>query len=204
MSFARFGQFQNHLEFCHNPVMDYVEQFNFNLLTLWNLNRNTYEPILLISSFLFNIRRPITIMYTKVSPRHSLDTFCKTERVFHYKGVVFLVRYNSNHRFHNGSYWVWGGLQCKVAGGVTWVQERLSDSRKTWLKTNTFKKIIQLFYGHPVLWEVRTSIIHLFFSRGSYKQFWMFLESENFLKGCDGEQFTDWGIFQRRQLMMMS
>ena len=44
MSFARFGQFQNHLEFCHNPVMDYVEQFNFNLLILWNLNRNTYEP----------------------------------------------------------------------------------------------------------------------------------------------------------------
>ena len=133
---------------------------------------------LLISSFLFNIRRPIAIMYTKVSPRHSLDTFCKTERVFHYKRVV--------------------------AGGVTWVQERLSDSRKTWLKTNTFKKIIQLFYNYPVLWEVRTSIIHLFFSRGSYKQFWMFLESENFLKGCDGEQFTDWGIFQRRQLMMMS
>ena len=74
---------------------------------------------LLISSFLFNIRRPITIMYTKVSPRHSLDTFCKTERVFHYKRVV--------------------------AGGVTWVQERLSDSRKTWLKTNTLRKSFNYF-----------------------------------------------------------
>ena len=134
MSFARFGQFQNHLEFCHNPVMDYVEQFNFNLLTLWNLNRNTYEPILLISSFLFNIRRPITIMYTEVSPRHSLDTFCKTERVFHYKGVVFLVRYNSDYRFHNGSYWVWGGLPvrsrcwCDLSSRMSfWFQKNLVE-----------------------------------------------------------------------------
>ena len=100
---------------------------------------------LLISSFLFNIRRPIAMMYTKVSPRHSLDTFCKTERVFHYKGVVFLVRYNSNRRFHTGSYWVWGGLQCEVAAGVTWVQERLSNSRKTWLKTNTLRKSFNYF-----------------------------------------------------------
>ena len=84
-----------------------------------------------------------------------------------------------------------------------------------------FKKIIQLLYNHPVFWEVRTSIIHLFFSRGSYnsgcfwrvsipliKQFICFKDSsytlnenKDFLKGCDGEQFTDWGISQRRQLI---
>ena len=108
-----------------------------------------------------------------------------------------------------------------MAADVTWVQKRFSNSRKTWLKTNTLRKsfnyfiiircsekwgqVLSIYFSLAVVivldvfWRVSIPLTRQFicFKNSSYT----LNENKDFLKGCDGEQFTDWGISQRRQLI---